>query len=1151
MAQRLFAVLVGINAYQGGVSSLNGCVNDVLAMRDYLTNRAGESHIRILTAGHSADEEKPTRANIIAAIRAHLRQAGPNDVALFYYSGHGSYEDAPHEFWQAEPDRRNETLVCQDSRTPGQWDLADKELAQLIHEVATQDISGADKSGTPHIVLIVDACHSGSISRSAADAQASRVDASQVRERLFEADKRTRSAADYIISADALRAAGDAPGTAPTSGWKFTWSRHVLMSACRSDQTAKERVINGATRGIFTTQLLTQLQRNGAPASYRELARAIAPAVRNSIDEQDPQLEALDGNDLNREFLNGALRTLPAFVQIAFDQSSGEWRADAGQVHGCTNGMVYALYPGDAAIGAQTTLASRIGEASVTGVSAAHARVALQLASGAAVQTEQSFRGLVLKAPSATLLVHFAGDTAAVTKLRDALNNPAMTHPSRFLLSEAADAAQCEFTVLANATEYRLHRAGTLPAQDITASDVASAMDKLAHMARWRMTLDLNHSGTRLTGSNGKPPVEIVITRAGESTPVTDAIIQGIQDSAKSKYALYHIKLVNNSTRRLFAALYHLSDTYGVNANFIRGAWLEPGSEAHALTSGGRDQIFVGIRPEREQAGVTQSSDVFKAIAATAEFDVVALEQHDLAAIERDAGDVPGALEDSDDWCVHSRQLVTIATPQTVSVPANGQSQHLTFLPIVLHGHAALRAAVAFEDSATSSRAAGQTAYPPLLTPGATAMPFNLAGVGERGANPVSTMTLSFSGGPSGAGGAEAVTPEAPLWLTVQQSLEDDAALLVTAYDSTSGLHLPVGYGDAAADGIDIRIETLPEPAALPVYRDGSRSITSAITLAFHKIVSNKLGSGVSPNTLWLCTRDAQGNLQRNEDTAAVRAAISAAQRVWIFVHGFTGDSDSMPLAAWHAMPSSETGTVVLAYDYENLLTEIQDTARLLRDALQAAGLAPGHGKDVVLIGHSLGTMITRWMIEQTPGGSALVSRAVLIGGPNAGTPAARAEDLLAFLLGAAINGLLTLSFPWAIIPKLLAALGSGVSLAKGAIKTLDQIKPGATFYDTLNDATVDPHVPYTVIAGDVKLLIAADKLNGKQRQLLSLATRYRLLSLLFANKPNDMIVSVDSIRAVPATRTPAPVMLPTLACDHVSYFAQQDALDQLRQALS
>jgi uncharacterized caspase-like protein len=56
--------------------------------------------------------EEATCQAIIDGFRRHLCQAGSDDVALFYYSGHGSQEESPPEFWHLEPDRFNETLVC-------------------------------------------------------------------------------------------------------------------------------------------------------------------------------------------------------------------------------------------------------------------------------------------------------------------------------------------------------------------------------------------------------------------------------------------------------------------------------------------------------------------------------------------------------------------------------------------------------------------------------------------------------------------------------------------------------------------------------------------------------------------------------------------------------------------------------------------------------------------------------------------------------------------------------------------------------------------------------------------------------------------------------------------------------------------------------
>ena len=84
MTRTIYALFVGIDAYPGPVNPLSGCVNDVTRMRDLLAARVSGAKDRfapLLLANAQA-----TRQGIIDAWRSHLGQAGPGDVALFYYS---------------------------------------------------------------------------------------------------------------------------------------------------------------------------------------------------------------------------------------------------------------------------------------------------------------------------------------------------------------------------------------------------------------------------------------------------------------------------------------------------------------------------------------------------------------------------------------------------------------------------------------------------------------------------------------------------------------------------------------------------------------------------------------------------------------------------------------------------------------------------------------------------------------------------------------------------------------------------------------------------------------------------------------------------------------------------------------------------------
>ena len=121
----LYALLVGIDRYPEPIPRLYGCVNDIKRMQEYLQGRHDDSAFRLDLAAPLLDQQA-TRQAVIDEFQNHLGKAMKGDVALFYYSGHGSQERAPKEFWHLEPDKLDETIVCWDSRQPGHHDLADK-----------------------------------------------------------------------------------------------------------------------------------------------------------------------------------------------------------------------------------------------------------------------------------------------------------------------------------------------------------------------------------------------------------------------------------------------------------------------------------------------------------------------------------------------------------------------------------------------------------------------------------------------------------------------------------------------------------------------------------------------------------------------------------------------------------------------------------------------------------------------------------------------------------------------------------------------------------------------------------------------------------------------------------------------------------------
>ncbi|MBC2778720.1 pre-peptidase C-terminal domain-containing protein [Parasphingopyxis marina] len=141
-ARQVFAITVGIADYGGNSSNLTNTDTDAAKLYRKLEELGvlHEESILLTNQDASIDEFR-------TAFRRVAAQAGPDDIFLFFFSGHGNQiEDATDT---GELDRRDETLVFADGE-----ELTDDELARMFAEV---------HAGTAMIVL--DSCFSGGFER--------------------------------------------------------------------------------------------------------------------------------------------------------------------------------------------------------------------------------------------------------------------------------------------------------------------------------------------------------------------------------------------------------------------------------------------------------------------------------------------------------------------------------------------------------------------------------------------------------------------------------------------------------------------------------------------------------------------------------------------------------------------------------------------------------------------------------------------------------------------------------------------------------------------------------------------------------------------------------------------------------------------------
>lgn len=339
----VYALLVGIDEYASDkVRKLHGCQRDVSKMDQYLRNRFSED----MLVSKTLLGQKATKDAVIYELgtglflaEGSLKLPGEEDIVLFYFSGHGSQEPAPPEFLGM----KLETFLCYDSRTAGVHDLADKEIAALLEKISVHD---------PHVVLIFDSCHSGSITRNPSQKP-------EGISRHSPASDTARSLADFLpgfypaadgreaegyyerqlrlIQETSSHTHGERTRSFPTLD--VPKSRHILLAACDRNEEA----IEYRTGGAFTAALIEALEEDDS-LSYARLFTNIRARIRYHEPDQHPQCETYLGFNAYFSFLQNMISDSLPLASVQMSQGGNDsffgtfrrtyWIFDQGAIHG-------------------------------------------------------------------------------------------------------------------------------------------------------------------------------------------------------------------------------------------------------------------------------------------------------------------------------------------------------------------------------------------------------------------------------------------------------------------------------------------------------------------------------------------------------------------------------------------------------------------------------------------------------------------------------------------------------------------------------------------------------------------------------------------------------------------------------------------------
>lgn len=1095
----LFALLVGINDYQqnsqGSVPNLTGCVNDIKIFEAYLKKRFPKEQQRIVRL---LNEEATYEAVVKNFGPAHLEQAGPDDVVVFAYSGHGSREQAPTEFAPYFPEGMMETLVLADSRQPGGLDLADKELAVLIDRIAGK---GA------HVTVLLDCCHSGSGTRN--------LDDYQLGQSRQASDRQTPRQLGELLHGHFTKNKKDLHLPA---------GRHVLLAACDKREKAHE---TKNSRGLFSTILMgvlneTQYQRG---ISYTQLFTECRIRAAKAANLQHPQLETFGYFNGLQGFLGLGSPTPSAPVKVYF--KDGQWNVTMGATSGLPTTKTQ---PATFEILKQGQV---IGQAKSRTVGVEESSLELDFVA----DENQTYDARLTSTPEPPMLVELVADKNLTKAAKAAAANfkplyfgleTGLLSPGYSLVCEAT-----EFKILRNADGLALR---TLQGNDHEAM-FKDILEKLDLVARWEKTVQLDNAGSRLQ----KNEVELVLSELDESGKVVfqhtgnEAIVEVTKLNGREIPVPFKLEIRNNSVKPRHCALLYGDEDYrllyaGYNDEVPAGKSAIALEDVFEVGEGKQNSVSIlkllvsnqPIHPE-----LLELKETFKLGETVSSFwkgkgaATRSAEAPRTRSIGRFKQPETAVDEDQQDWFSVTLRVNCVA--QEAGVGQKMLSLADDFIKIL--PHSSFRSGVSLNAVYPGSRSTEEMA---VLTEIAQANGVEMLafGNGTRAASPVNMLELT------GIQNEESLQDE-PLKIELASQLKSNAdveeTLLPMTFDGE--FLIPIGTTERLENG-----NTLVSISQLPDTQEvRRRSLGKALKMCFLKLVLKK------ENVQYLRWVDYSGE-KAERRSEGLRGKVANAENILLLLHGIIGDTQGM---ADFAKPIFKTGKrrgknfdLVLTFDYENLNTPIEETAGKLANLLRdEAGLTPGSGKQVTILAHSMGGLVSRYFIQNF-GGDQLVQHLVMAGTPNGGSALAKLTTYRDYAIP-----ILTLlvNLPWGI-PAAATVLGV-LKQSKKVTKTLSQMDyDNDGFLKNLNKGSLRG-VRCSVVAGHLdryllkntghqKLMDRAYKLGGK---------------LFYAKEPNDIAVSVANIQLLPTGQV---VKVMEVDCHHLCYFEEGGSVGVLDKLL-
>ncbi len=637
----VFALVVGIDAYQAPLSPLTGCLNDVEQIETYLT--------RQFTSGlhlHTLRNKEATLENIVKEFQEHLYKAEPEDTVWFHFSGYGTEAYSAAEFLSTLPAGKDRCLLCYSGKENEYALLADKELAVLLAGFMKE----GNPASLPRIVVSLD-CSYGIDLETKPVAMHPRT---AVHLNPFLQQKENDEMGTWLTGRTLDEYAEGYYQQQWEANGKLTIpeTRHILFTASQG----KEAAMEVANQGVFTSSLISALEETKGSLNYADLLHRTRNAVQAMNGEymQTPQLRSRGNFDPFTLFLEDiSFGTSEPFYVY---KQGPDWKVDCGLVDGIPANSSIPVEVEIQRIDSPDQVAAK-GVLTRIGLQTSRLKISEELDESV---TYQGFFNLMLK-PSVKVWMH--GHTDAVAHLRAAWD------ASKRVVEVARDSS-CDVEIECTEQQFLIKdrkRNSNVIQVEADANGARATMANLGKMANWERIISLDNETSRIkdlisleieiTHKNGdkkifmSPKAHLIVSESAYEYASDEPIRIGLM--AQCRLNLRVNPNPDQAERmipqKLYAYMLFLGEDYGIEA-----VGKEMMLSLESAQREGKSVIPMWPKPARWELkpDEEQAPTYLKLIVATERFNIEQLVQKKIGASTRSVRTLAMEYFDTEvDWC--------------------------------------------------------------------------------------------------------------------------------------------------------------------------------------------------------------------------------------------------------------------------------------------------------------------------------------------------------------------------------------------------------------------------------------------------------------------------------------------------------------------